>query len=252
MPGDSCRRRRRGVRAGRAASRAAWPDVRFAIGVHPHQAHKFADDPGGRRRLTAQPARRVRRARARSARSVSTTTTTSRRATCSRRCSARSCGWRATAACRSSFTRAKPKTTPCASSTRNRRAGCAACSTVFPATRRAAARALATGFHVSIPGIVDVSQGAATCARRRSEIPEDRLLIETDSPYLAPVPFRGKRNEPAYVVKVLEAGVAARHRARRPGLRGWSRTSTNSSARDLVTNRRDEPSSRTSVKKFRP
>ena len=31
------------------------------------------------------------------------------------------------------------------------------------------------------------------------EVPEDRLLVETDAPYLAPVPFRGKRNEPAYV-----------------------------------------------------
>jgi TatD DNase family protein len=35
-------------------------------------------------------------------------------------------------------------------------------------------------------------------------VPEDRLLIETDSPYLAPVPFRGRRNEPAHVMKVLE------------------------------------------------
>jgi TatD DNase family protein len=34
--------------------------------------------------------------------------------------------------------------------------------------------------------------------------PSDRLLVETDSPYLAPVPFRGKRNEPAYVAKVAE------------------------------------------------
>jgi TatD DNase family protein len=35
-------------------------------------------------------------------------------------------------------------------------------------------------------------------------VPEDRLLIETDSPFLAPVPFRGKRNEPAHVVRVAE------------------------------------------------
>ena len=37
-----------------------------------------------------------------------------------------------------------------------------------------------------------------------AEVPLDRLLVETDAPYLAPVPFRGKPNEPAYVVKTLE------------------------------------------------
>jgi TatD DNase family protein len=35
-------------------------------------------------------------------------------------------------------------------------------------------------------------------------VPDDRLLVETDSPYLAPVPFRGKRNEPARVAQVVE------------------------------------------------
>lgn len=40
--------------------------------------------------------------------------------------------------------------------------------------------------------------------------PDDRVLAETDAPYLAPVPLRGKRNEPAYVVRVIEALAAIR------------------------------------------
>jgi TatD DNase family protein len=40
--------------------------------------------------------------------------------------------------------------------------------------------------------------------------PVDRLLVETDSPYLAPIPYRGKRNEPAYVARVVEQLAAVR------------------------------------------
>jgi TatD DNase family protein len=41
-------------------------------------------------------------------------------------------------------------------------------------------------------------------------LPEDRILVETDAPYLAPVPFRGKSNEPAFVAKTLETLAQAR------------------------------------------
>jgi TatD DNase family protein len=41
-------------------------------------------------------------------------------------------------------------------------------------------------------------------------LPADRLLVETDSPYLAPIPFRGKRNEPAHVARVVDTLAAAR------------------------------------------
>ncbi|MFT5495854.1 MAG: TatD DNase family protein [Kiritimatiellia bacterium] len=57
------------------------------------------------------------------------------------------------------------------------------------------------GFMISFSGILTFKNAAAL--REVAEtVPDDRLLIETDSPYLAPVPYRGKRNEPAYVVEV--------------------------------------------------
>ncbi|MEX3582566.1 MAG: TatD family hydrolase [Burkholderia sp.] len=58
--------------------------------------------------------------------------------------------------------------------------------------------ALAQDFHISLSGIVTFKKAEAVqdVARR---VPLERLLIETDSPYLAPVPYRGKLNEPAYV-----------------------------------------------------
>jgi TatD DNase family protein len=63
-----------------------------------------------------------------------------------------------------------------------------------------AAQALALGFHLSFGGIVTFPKALEVQeAARRT--PADRILIETDAPYLAPVPKRGKRNEPAYVVE---------------------------------------------------
>jgi TatD DNase family protein len=66
-----------------------------------------------------------------------------------------------------------------------------------------AARAMDLGFAISFSGIVTFKNAAALreVARR---VPEDRLLIETDSPYLAPVPHRGKPNEPRHVRHVAE------------------------------------------------
>jgi TatD DNase family protein len=63
--------------------------------------------------------------------------------------------------------------------------------------------ALDLGFHISFSGIVTFknAQEIKDVARR---VPLNRMLIETDSPYLAPVPFRGKLNEPAYVRYVAE------------------------------------------------
>jgi TatD DNase family protein len=71
----------------------------------------------------------------------------------------------------------------------------------FTETWDVARAALDLGFYISLSGIVTFRNAEALrdVARR---VPLDRLLIETDSPYLAPVPFRGKTNEPGYVKHV--------------------------------------------------
>jgi TatD DNase family protein len=72
-----------------------------------------------------------------------------------------------------------------------------------------ARRALDAGFYLSFAGIVSFPKAESLREAARI-VPADRILIETDSPYLAPVPYRGKRNEPAYVARVLDALAAAR------------------------------------------
>ncbi len=62
-----------------------------------------------------------------------------------------------------------------------------------------AKRALDLGFYISISGIVTF-KNADQVKQVTKYVPDDRLLIETDAPWLAPVPKRGKPNEPAYVV----------------------------------------------------
>ncbi len=66
-----------------------------------------------------------------------------------------------------------------------------------------ARRALAIGFHLSFAGIISFPK-APELRAIAGWVPPDRCLIETDSPYLAPVPHRGTRNEPAWVVRVAE------------------------------------------------
>lgn len=61
-----------------------------------------------------------------------------------------------------------------------------------------AKRGIALGAYVSFSGILTFKTAEALRGIA-AEVPEDRLLVETDAPYLAPVPFRGKRNEPAFV-----------------------------------------------------
>src|ERR1043166_6498286 len=63
-----------------------------------------------------------------------------------------------------------------------------------------AARAVALGCTIGFTGIVTFKNSAALRAIA-AELPADRILVETDAPYLAPGPYRGKRNEPAYVAE---------------------------------------------------
>lgn len=74
----------------------------------------------------------------------------------------------------------------------------------FGGDSRTARKILHHGWHISIPG--PVTYPANTDLRNAvREIPADRLLVETDCPYLSPVPWRGTRNEPAYVVFTARA-----------------------------------------------
>ena len=69
----------------------------------------------------------------------------------------------------------------------------------FSTGRELAEKALELGFFISLSGILTFAKAEELRAIAR-DIPLDRLLVETDAPYLAPVPMRGKRNEPAFVV----------------------------------------------------
>jgi len=80
------------------------------------------------------------------------------------------------------------------------------CFTGGPDDARAYA---ALGFHVSFSGIVTF-KSAAPIRDAVNEVPLDRILIETDCPFLAPVPLRGKRNEPAFIVHTAEAVARAK------------------------------------------
>ena len=79
-------------------------------------------------------------------------------------------------------------------------AGLAGIIHCFTGTREFADEAVKRGFYISFSGVVTFKK-AEDLRNTASRLPIERLLIETDSPYLAPVPNRGRRNEPAYVVE---------------------------------------------------
>ena len=187
-----------------------WPAVRFSIGVHPHQAHQFAGD--------AQRAAAVVRAQ------------------CAATPSARAVGEIGLdyhydysprdvqhAVFRAQLLLALELDRPVVIHTRDadedtvailreegegRLRGVLHCFTGTPALRDAG---LALGFYISLAGILTFPK-AGDLRDTASAVPLERLLTETDSPFLAPVPYRGKRNEPAYVARVV-AALADLHQA---------------------------------------
>jgi TatD DNase family protein len=96
----------------------------------------------------------------------------------------------------------------------------------FSGDQGAASRALQAGFYIGVAGPLTYTS-AGELRRLTAALPLDRLLLETDAPYLPPTPHRGQRNEPAYVAIVSEALADAR-RVPADGLRRacWDNAAT--------------------------
>jgi TatD DNase family protein len=188
--------------------RRAWSACRFAVGVHPHHAHRFAGDPDEAARLVERRLDSLPLARAVGEIGLDYHYDFSPPAN-------------QQAVFRVQLAVARARGLPVVIHTREAEsdtlqilgeggqvdtAGVFHC---FSGDAAAAARALATGYSVSIPGIVSFPK-AVELRAAVAGIPLDRLLVETDSPYLAPTPFRGKRNEPAHVARVVDVIAEAR------------------------------------------
>ncbi|QSH39093.1 TatD family hydrolase [Candidatus Kaiserbacteria bacterium] len=76
------------------------------------------------------------------------------------------------------------------------------CSHFFTSTKEIAREYLELGFYISFPGVVTFASELEEVVR---DVPLDMMLVETDSPYAAPVPHRGKRNEPVFVIDTIRA-----------------------------------------------
>jgi len=178
-----------------------WPETRYAIGVHPHQAHQFADDP-----LRAAAVVREQFARTPAARAVGEIGLDYHYDYSPRNVQH--------AVFRAQVQLARELDRPVIIHTREadadtvailRESGAGELRGVLHCFTGSAALAdagMALGLHVSFAGILTFPK-AADLRETARRVPVDRLLVETDSPFLAPVPHRGKRNEPAHVSLVL-------------------------------------------------
>ncbi|MEQ1758855.1 MAG: TatD family hydrolase [Vicinamibacterales bacterium] len=197
-----------------------WPAVRFSVGVHPHTAGKFADDPASaafrvQAVIDAQPGTRALGEIGLDYHYDFSPREAQR------------------AVLRAQIGLARRLCLPMVIHTREAEddtfrildeesasdvGGVFHC---FTGDRPMARKALDRGFYISLSGIVTFPKALELKAVAR-ELPLERLLIETDSPFLAPVPHRGARNEPAHVAVVAE--VIA-------GLRGVSTSTVAEAAR---------------------
>lgn len=182
---------------------ARWPETCFAIGVHPHQAHQFADDP-------ARAAADVRAGFARTpgARAVGEIGLDYHYDYSPRSVQH--------AVFRTQLRLAREIERPVVIHTREaeddtiailreeRVAEVGGVLHCFTGTAALARAALELGLYISVAGILTFPKAQELRDTIR-DVPLDRLLVETDSPFLAPVPYRGKRNEPAYVARVVAA-----------------------------------------------
>ncbi len=187
---------------------ARWPAVRFATGIHPHNAARYASDPAEASRVAASALDTVPGVRAIGEIGLDYHYDFAPREV-------------QQAVFAAQIGLALERDLPIVIHTREadadtlgilREAGSGAVRGVFHCFTGDAALAdavLALGFHLSFSGIVTFPKAQALRDVAVS-VPIDRLLVETDSPYLAPVPFRGARNEPARVVHVAGAVAAAR------------------------------------------
>jgi TatD DNase family protein len=187
---------------------ALWPEVRFSIGVHPHAAGQFASDPAAAARAVEEAIARQPLTRGLGEIGLDYHYDFAPRDVQQQ-------------VFRRQIALARERALPIVIHTREadddtfraleeeRASEVGGVFHCFTGSPDAARRALDAGFHVSLAGIVTFPKAAALREVARL-IPIDRLLVETDSPFLAPVPYRGTRNEPAHVVRVAETIAAER------------------------------------------
>ncbi len=181
--------------------RELWPEVRLATGIHPHQAGQFSGDPDAALAL-------VRRAAADRDACAIGEIGLDYHYGFSPRPAQQDIFRRQVALARELrlpvIIHTREATPDTFEILRREGSGVRGVFHCFTGGEAMAREALDIGFYVSFSGIVTFPRSAEIRDAARI-VPGDRLLAETDSPYLAPVPYRGKRNEPAHVVRVVEA-----------------------------------------------